>query len=169
MSGALLLLAGAIFCRSYFSTQIGLDQMLLPQLAMGVALPFFFVPIVTTSLQFVPEAETSSAASVMNFMRTLAAAIATSIVVFTWSRETITKHAGLVEFQSQSMRALQGLARHGFSPGAALQTLDTLTWQQGMVLAANDVFSYLSLILVVAAAGIWLIPKSMPAQSPAFH
>jgi DHA2 family multidrug resistance protein len=169
MSGALLILAGAIFWRSFFATTIGLDQLLVPQLAIGVALPFFFVPIVITSLQFVPQSETSSASSIINFLRTLAAAIATAVVVFKWSRGTVAKHATLVEFQSHSEQFIRRLAHNGFSHGAALQTLDVLTWQQGMVLAVDDVFTDLSLILVLAAAGIWLIPKLVPARGPILH
>jgi DHA2 family multidrug resistance protein len=169
MSGALLILAGAIFWRSYFATTIGLDQLRVPQLAIGLALPFFFVPIMTTSLRFVPQSENSSASSIINFLRTLAAAIATAVVVFKWSRETVAKHATLVEFQSHSEQYIQRLAHNGFSRGAALQTLDALTWQQGMVLAVNDVFTDLSLILVLTAAGIWLIPKFAPAHGPFSH
>jgi DHA2 family multidrug resistance protein len=164
MSGALLVLAGAIFWRSYFATTIGLDQLRLPQLAIGVALPFFFVPIMTTSLQFVPQSETSSASSIINFLRTLAAAIATAVVVFKWNRETVTKHATLAEFQSHSEQYIQRLAHNGLSHGAALQTLDALTWQQGMVLAVDDVFTDIGLILVLTSAGIWLIPKLAPAR-----
>jgi DHA2 family multidrug resistance protein len=160
MSGALLILAGAIFCRSFFATTIGLDQMRIPQLAIGVALPFFFVPIVTTALQFVPRSETSSASSIINFLRTLAAAIATAVVVFRWSRETVAMHATLVEFQSHSEQYIKRLTSNGFTHGAALQSLDALTWQQGMVLAVDDVFTDLSLILVLTAAGIWLAPRA---------
>jgi DHA2 family multidrug resistance protein len=169
MSGALLVLAAAIFSRSNFATTIGMDQLRLPQLAIGVALPFFFVPIVTTSLQFAPQSETSSASSIINFLRTLAAAIATAAVVSKWSRETVAKHAALVEFQSHSEQFIRRLAQNGFSHEAALQTLDTLTWQQAMVLAANDVFVYLSFILVLTSAGIWLLPKLAPARGPMLH
>jgi len=169
MSGALLLLAGAIFWRSYFATTIGLNEMLVPQLAIGIALPFFFVPIVITSLQFVLQSETSAASSIINFLRTLAAAIATAVVVFKWSRMTVAKHATLVEFQSHSAQYIQRLVHSGFSHGAALETLDALTWQQGMVLAVDDVFTDLSLILVLTSAGIWLLPKLAPARGPILH
>jgi DHA2 family multidrug resistance protein len=166
MSGALLVLAGAIFCRSNFATTIGLDQMRAPQLAIGLALPFFFVPIMTTSLRFVPQSETSSASSIINFLRTLAAAIATAVVVFRWSRKTVAMHARLAEFQSQSGQYLRRLAHIGVPHGAALRDLDAVTWQQGMVLAVDDVFTELSLILVLTAAAIWLIPRLSPAGGP---
>jgi DHA2 family multidrug resistance protein len=169
MSGGLLILAGAIFCRSFFATTIGLDQMRGPQLAIGVALPFFFVPIMTTSLQFVSRSETSSASSILNFLRTLAAAIATAVVVFKWSRKTVAMHATLVEFQPHSEQYINRLANNGFSHGAALQTLDALTWQQGMVLAVDDVFTDLSLILIFTAAGIWLIPRLAPTHGSFSH
>jgi DHA2 family multidrug resistance protein len=169
MSGALLILAAAIFSRSYFATTIGLDQLRLPQLAIGVALPFFFVPIITTSLQFAPPSETSSASSIINFLRTLAAAIATAVVVSKWSRDTIAKHATLVEFHSRSEQYFHRLAEHGLSRLAALHTLDALTWQQAMVLAVNDEFARLSLIFLATAAGVWLLPKLSPGNGAIIH
>jgi MFS transporter, DHA2 family, multidrug resistance protein len=167
MSGALLVLAGAILWRSNFATMIGPDQMQLPQLAIGVALPFFFVPVMTTSLQFVPQSETSSASAIINFLRTLAGGIATAVVVFKWNRETVSNHAMLTEFQTQSGQYFSHLASRGFSRSAALQMLDTLTLQQGMVLAVDNVFADLGLILLLSAAGIWLIPKLALATRPA--
>jgi DHA2 family multidrug resistance protein len=162
MSGALIVLAASIFSRSEFATTIGLDQMYLPQFAIGIALPFFFVPIMTTSLQFVPDSETSSASSIINFVRTIATALATALVVSRWSRITIVKHATLAEFQAQSGEYFRALAHSGISRATALQTLDGLTWQQSMVLAVNDVFTDLSLILLLTSIGIWLIPKLSP-------
>jgi DHA2 family multidrug resistance protein len=169
MSAALMVLAAAIFSRSNFATTIGLEQFRLPQLAIGIALPFFFVPIVTTSLLFAPRTETAAASSIINFLRTLAAAIATAAVVSTWSRETITKHAALVEFQSNSGSYIRRMTQNGLSHGGALQTLDALSWQQAMVLAVNDVFIFLSLILVLTAAGIWLLPRLAPSHGPVLH
>lgn len=169
MSGALLILAVAIFSRSYFATTVGLDQLRLPQLAIGVALPFFFVPIVTTSLQFAPQSETSSASSILNFLRTLAAAIATAAIVSKWSQDTVVKHATLAEFHSRSEQYIQRMAQQGLSKELALHTLDALTWQQAMVLAVNDEFTYLGLILVCTAAGIWLFPKLSPGRGPFMH
>jgi DHA2 family multidrug resistance protein len=169
MSGALLILAAAIFSRSHLATTFGLDQLRLPQLAIGLALPFFFVPIVTTSLQFAPQSEISSASSILNFLRTLSAAVATAAIVSKWSRDTIAKHATLVEFHSRSEQYFQRMAHQGLPKEAALQTLDALTWQQGMVLAVNDEFASLSLILVLTAAGVWLLPKLSPGRGPIFH
>jgi DHA2 family multidrug resistance protein len=117
----------------------------------------------------VPASETSSASSIINFLRTLAIAIATAVIVSRWSRATVSQHATLVEFQSRSGQFIQRLAHNGFSHGAALQTLDAMTWQQAMVLAVDDVFTALSLILVLAAMGIWLIPKLAPTRGALLH
>jgi DHA2 family multidrug resistance protein len=169
MSGALLVLAMALFARSQFATTMGLDQFRISQLSIGLALPFFFVPIVTTSLQFAPAMETPSASSIINFLRTLAIAIATAAVVSSWSRETTIKHATLAEFQSLSRNFIQHLARQGFSNEAALRTLDATTWQQAMVLAANDLFMLLGFIFVLTSASVWLLPKLAQTDRPFLH
>jgi DHA2 family multidrug resistance protein len=169
MSGALLVLATALFARSQFATTMGLEQFRISQLSIGLALPFFFVPIITTSLQFAPAMETSSASSIVNFLRTLAIAIATAVVVSSWSRGTTIKHATLAEFQSHSRNFIEHLARQGFSKDAALRTLDAITWQQAMVLAANDVFLVLGFVFVLTAASVWLLPKVSQTDRPFVH
>jgi len=63
-------------------------------------LPFFFVPVTTLALASVEEHETASAAGLMNFIRTLSGAVATSIVTTGWENKTQHMHAelsGMVE------------------------------------------------------------------------
>jgi DHA2 family multidrug resistance protein len=169
MSCALLILAAAIFSRSKFATTMGMDQFMFPQLAIGAALPFFFVPIITISLQYVPEREISSASSIVNFLRTLAIAIATAAVVSIWSRITTQKHALLAEHYNYSDQFIFRAIQNGLSQAEGLKTLDALTWQQAMVLAVGDVFTYLSLVLSVTAIGVWWLPKLATGYRPVAH
>jgi len=169
MSGALLVLAIAVFARSKFATTMGMDQFLVSQLAIGAALPFFFVPIMTLSLQFVPEREVSSASSIVNFLRTLAIAIATAAVVSIWSHKTTQKHALLAEYHGYSGQFVFRAIQNGLSQEAGLKTLDILTWQQAMVLAVGDVFADLSVLLLLTAIGVWFLPKTPPGFSSLAH
>jgi DHA2 family multidrug resistance protein len=159
MSSGLMILSGAIFCRSGFATTIGFNQMILPQLAMGIGLPLFFVPLMTLSLKAVQKNEMASASGVINFLRTIAAAIATSIVVATWNDQSIVAHARLASVLRAPDASLSRLESAGLSGGQAVQALDITIWHQAMVLAANNIAIGLSVIIALTAIGIWTMPK----------
>ena len=55
-----------------------IEKMILPQLAMGIGIPLFFVPLMTISMTSVTPGETAAASGLINFLRTIAGAIATA-------------------------------------------------------------------------------------------
>ncbi|MDI1295597.1 MAG: DHA2 family efflux MFS transporter permease subunit, partial [bacterium] len=55
-----------------------------PQFIQGFAMPFFMIPLTTLTLGSVRPDETASAAGLQNFLRTMAIAIATSLVLTGW-------------------------------------------------------------------------------------
>lgn len=159
MATGLFILAASIFWRSGFSTAIAFNNMVWPQLLMGLGLPLFFVPLMTVSLQAVNLEETASASGIINFVRTIAGAVATSMVVSVWSNTTIQSHARLVATihppEGSSRGKLHALASLS---SQALQWLDTAAWQQSMVLAANIISVGLALVLMCSAAAVFLSP-----------
>jgi DHA2 family multidrug resistance protein len=159
MSSGLAILAGAIFCRSGFAVNVGFGQMIVPQLAMGVGISFFFVPLMTLSLKAVQPGETAAASGVINFVRTIAAAIATAIVVAVWNGQTRIAHASIAGILKAPDALLRQLEQTGLSAAQATQSLDGLAWNQSMMLAANSVSVGLSVVLAIAAACIWLMPR----------
>jgi DHA2 family multidrug resistance protein len=162
MSSGLAILAGAIFSRSGFAVTVGFRQMLIPQLAMGVGISFFFVPLMTLSLKAVQPSETAAASGVINFVRTIAAAIATAMVVSIWNGQTRIAHASVVGILKAPDAFLGQLERSGLSASQATQSLDVMTWNQSMMLAANSVSIGLSAVLALTAACVWLMPRPKP-------
>ena len=57
--------------------------------------PFFFVPLTALALGSVEEVQTAFGAGLMNFLRTLSGAIATSIVTTFWENDSSAEHAEL--------------------------------------------------------------------------
>jgi len=163
MSLGLAIISGAIFCRSDFATTIGFNQMIVPQLAMGIGLPLFFVPLMTLSLRAVHSNEMASASGIINFLRTIAAAIATAIVVATWNSKTIVAHAKFASALNSPDASLSAMKGLGLSGAQAVQSLDAMIWHQAMVLAANNIAVGLSAVVGITAIGIWLMPS--PGQS----
>ena len=165
MSLGLAILSGAIFCRSEFAVSVGLRQMIGPQLAMGLGIPFFFVPLMTLSLKAVLPDETASASGVINFVRTVAAAIATALVVSVWNAQTRITHALLAGVLKRPETTLHQLESTGLSAAQATQSLDLMTGNQSMMLATNSVSAGLSAVLAIAAVGIWLMPRGKALDS----
>jgi DHA2 family multidrug resistance protein len=159
MSAGLGILALAIFDRSFFALNIGFNQMVLPQLAMGLGIPLFFVPLMTISVTAVKANETASASGIINFLRTLAGAAATAMVVSAWNSDQARTRFTLVGRLQHTDAALQSLQNQGQSPDQALQALDGAVQSQSLMLATNHMAVLLALVLALTALSIWLMPR----------
>ena len=135
-------------------------QISIPLLFMGIGLPFFFVPVTTIALASVDEHETASAAGLMNFLRTLAGAFATSIVKTAWESGAQVKHAelaGLVDGSGETTRSLLG---SGMDMESVRSVLDGMTQGQSVMLATNEIMAACALAFCAAALLIWLAPRA---------
>lgn len=141
----------------------------IPMLLMGIGLPLYFVPLTGLALASVEEGETDAAAGLMNFLRTLAGAFATSLVTTSWEDFAKLNRAELSNIANlqHGMRALQGT---GTPPEVARGILDWLVESQSVMLATNRILLVLSVILFIAATTIWLAPKpNRVADTSAVH
>ena len=159
MSSGLAILAAVIFWRTGFATNIGFNQMILPQLAMGLGIPLFFVPLMTLSMAAVKPSETASASGLINFLRTIPSAIATALVVSAWNTATRETRVDVVGNLRHSQDVLAGIQSSGHSHAEAVRVLDAMVQQQSLMLSTNHMSLVLSVIIAIAAVGIWLIPR----------
>jgi DHA2 family multidrug resistance protein len=170
MSVGLAILAGAILVRTGFASNMTFGQMIGPQLAMGFGMPLFFVPLMTLSMGAVEEGETASAAGLVNFIRTTAGAIGTAIVTAAWSSQAAVSRVDLVSTLNQPGRVLAQLQQSGMKPDQSLTSLDQIVQQQAVMLATNNLFFVVGVIIAVTAVGVWLMPKPTgPVQLMAGH
>jgi DHA2 family multidrug resistance protein len=114
---------------------------------MGLGMPFFFVPITVLALGSVDEPETASAAGLMNFLRTLSGAVATSIVQTMWEDHTSMRHADLVGTLDRTGEAARSLADSGMTPDMVNSTLDRMLQSQSVMLATNEIMTLVALRL----------------------
>ena len=152
-------LGGVLALRTFATTDMTFWQISGPLLAMGLGLPFFFVPITTLALASVEEHETASAAGLMNFLRTLSGAVATSVVTTSWESKTQVMHAELSGMVDRSGEVAHTLAAGGMNAEQTRQALDNLTTSQSVMLSTNEIMSYVSLAFFLAAMLIWLAPR----------
>jgi DHA2 family multidrug resistance protein len=150
---------GVLAFRTIGTTDMSFWQISGPLLAMGLGLPFFFVPVTTIALASVDENETASAAGLMNFLRTLAGAVATSIVNTSWENGAQEKHAQLAGLADPTGETLRTLGAAGINGEQSLDVLDRMVQGQSVMIATNELMMYASLAFLFSAMLIWLAPR----------
>ncbi len=155
----LVWLGGVLAIRTFATTDMSFWQISGPLLAMGLGLPFFFVPVTTLALASVEEHETAAAAGLMNFLRTLSGAVATSVVQTSWESKTQVMHAELAPVVDRYGEVSHTLAASGMNSEQTLQALDNMTQSQAVMLSTNEIMSFVSLAFFLSALLIWAAPK----------
>jgi MFS transporter, DHA2 family, multidrug resistance protein len=146
--------------RSTFTTDIDFMQIVWPQLIQGFAIPLFFIPLTIVALSSVDQRETTSAAGLLTFMRSTAAAFATSITTTQWEDVSVARRVDLAGSLNGSSALLDTLTQAGSTAAQALRQLDALVQTQAVMLATDRVFFVSSFVFVLAAGAIWLAPKT---------
>jgi len=147
---AFMVFALVLWMRSHFNTQADFKTIMIPTIIQGVAMAFFFIPLVTITLSGIPPEKIPAASGLSNFVRITAGSFGTSIATTIWQDRAAMHHAQISEYVNQGSTAansaLNGLAGAGLTPEQALGTINRLADQQAYMLAANDVF-YVSAVI----------------------
>jgi MFS transporter, DHA2 family, multidrug resistance protein len=155
----LLWLALVLVWRTVATTDVTYWQISRPLIMMGLGLPFFFVPLTALALGSVDEPETASAAGLMNFLRTLSGAVATSVVTTMWEDKTNVMHAELAGLVDSTGDTARTLANSGMSMDGIRETLDRITQSQSVMLATNEIMGLVAVAFAIAACFVWLAPR----------
>jgi DHA2 family multidrug resistance protein len=122
-------------------------------------MPFFFIPTTQLALSSVLPSETASAAGLQNFLRTMAAAVGTSLVTTGWDNAITRNRMDLAGRLNDPNGVAAGLTAHGLSPAQALGQVDLLTQGQAVMRATDQMFLLTTLAFIVSAAVVWFSPK----------
>jgi len=145
--------------RSTFTTDVDFLQIVWPQLVQGFAIPLFFIPLTIVALSSVDQRETTSAAGLLTFMRSTAAAFATSITTTQWENVSVARRVDLSGSLNGGSALVDTLTQAGSTAGQALRQLDALVQTQAVMLATDRVFFVSAFVFLLAAGAIWLAPK----------
>ena len=160
MSFGLLVVAADMFWRTTFNTDITFWRLAPAQMALGFGMPLFFIPLMSLAMAAVQPSETADAAGMLSFLRTMSGAFSTAIITFSWRERTVHDRVELMNALGPTSDHSLSLFRHaGQSAGQALMSLSNMIDTQATMLATNNVFSTVSLVLLGVAAGVWLMPK----------
>lgn len=161
---AFLVFALVLWMRSNFNTQADFMTILIPTLIQGVAMAFFFIPLVTLTLSGIAPERIPAASGLSNFARITAGSFGTSIATTVWQDRAAMHHAHLGEAvnagSTSTTSALSGLLNAGLSPDQALASINRLVDQQAYMLAASDVF-YASALIFLALIPVVFLAKNI--------
>lgn len=152
--------------RTVANTDMAFWDIAIPLAVMGFALPLFFIPTTTIALGSVGEREMDSAAGLMNFLRTLSGAAATSIVTTVWANQTTRNHAELVGAIDPHRSVRTMLEQGGMASDAVNQAIDYLLTIQSGMLSTNQVMTGIAVMFIAAAGIIWLAPRPTRSIEP---
>jgi len=154
---------------SFWTSGTPFWHLALPMFLLGFGMPFMMIPLTQIPLQTVPSRETANAAGLQSFMRTMATAISTSIVMTLWSDSERVKQTGLAG-QLNPEDAMASLATLGFSNEQALLLIHRMVQNEATTLAVNYTFQVSGFLLLASAALIWLMPRvRLGDASPSGH
>lgn len=140
------------------NTDMGFWDVALPFLFMGIGLPLLVVAVNALSLSSVDPNELDSAAGLLNFTRTLAGAIATSLTTTAWENAMKVNRAELTSV-SDTVQGLAVMHAHGAPTELSRGVMDLVVQGQSVMLATNNVLAMLAGVFFVATLCIWFAPK----------
>jgi DHA2 family multidrug resistance protein len=157
---AFLVFALVLWMRSRFNTQADFATILVPTVIQGVAMAFFFIPLMTITMSGLTPDRIPAASGLTNFVRITAGAMGTSISTTLWESRAALHHAQLAENIAAGNGAVQstlsGLGAAGLSPEQALAQINQMVTQQAFMLAANDIFWLSAMLFIALVPLVWL-------------
>jgi DHA2 family multidrug resistance protein len=149
-----------LWMRSQFSTQADFWTIMIPTVIQGVAMAFFFIPLVTITLSGLPPDKIPAASGLTNFARITAGAFGTSIATTMWEDRASLHHAQLAEAVNggsvAAQSAIGGLGGSGLSHDQVLGAINNLVNQQAFTLAADDIFYVSAAMFILLIPLVWL-------------
>ncbi len=147
-----------LWMRSGFNTSADVTTLMIPTLVQGIAMAFFFVPLVALTLSGISPDRIPAASGLSNFARITAGAFGTSITTTLWENWATEHHAQLVESITNASisttHTLNQLTVLGMNREQSLTYVNRLVDQQAFMRSANDIFAasavlFLGLILII--------------------
>lgn len=157
---AFIVFGVVLWMRSRFNTQADFATLMVPTIIQGVAMAFFFIPLMTITLSGLEPDRIPAASGLTNFVRITAGAMGTSICTTLWESRAALHHAQLAEAVSAGSPVVQatlsGLSAAGLTHEQALAQMNRLVDQQAFMLAANDIFYLSAALFLVLIPLVWL-------------
>jgi DHA2 family multidrug resistance protein len=165
-----------LWMRSWFNTDADFITILVPTIIQGIAMAFFFTPLVSLTLSGLPPERIAAASGLSNFARITAGAVGASLATTMWENRQTLHHAQLAEAinvaSPGAMNAVARMQAQGFSTEQAYAVINRLIDQQAAMLGANDLFRVSAILFLLLIPVIWLarpVRSSAPVDAGGAH
>ncbi len=148
-----------VLWRSVATSDMSYWVICIPLFFMGVGMPMYYVPLTGLAMGSVNEEETASAAGLMNFVRTISGAIATSLVTTSWQNRSIIAHAKLADIADPTGQVASMLPS-GSNGQMVREMLNNLVTRESLMLATNGLMTMIAAVFIIASIAIVLAPKA---------
>jgi DHA2 family multidrug resistance protein len=156
-------LAFVTLMRAGATSQMDFWQIGFWALIIGIGVPMFFLPLNMVGIGSVDADETASAAGLLNFTRTMAGAVATSLVNTIWENNATRNQAELAGALNDPEATMALMQATGLTHDQSLQALTQQVQGQAVMMGTNQLMTLCALAFVMAAFTIWLAPKPRAA------
>jgi DHA2 family multidrug resistance protein len=155
----LLWMAFVAILESHWTSGADYWSLAIPQMLLGLGIPFFIVPLTTIALGAVEPGETASAAGVMSFLRTIAGAVGISVSTTLYNNNAIVARSEIVS-NLNSDQTSSSLQAAGFSMEQVRGAIEQMAVQESYATAITQILQLSAVVFVAAAMVIWLAPRS---------
>jgi DHA2 family multidrug resistance protein len=168
MAGGLLTMGWALYTMSAWTPDVTQRQMMLTLILQGFSIGFVFNPMTVMAFITLPAQFRGHATSLQALGRNIGQAIGVSVTSFTLTRSIQANHADIAAGITPFDRVLQGndsvqhLLNPGTAQGAAL--LDRMIGQQAQIIAYNNDFRLMTLVVVPPLILLLFMRRNQPPQ-----
>ena len=156
---------------------IGMGDIIIPNVIMGLGMGFVFVPLSTTAMASLPVEKMGNAAGIYNLMRNIGGGVGISVVTTMLSRGAQANQAHLAAHTSQYdpvfrqyaaglTESLKGHVPIGSEHQSALATIYKMMVEQATLLSFIDIFRWLAVVCALCITGVFILRKSGRSAGP---
>ncbi|MEQ1963790.1 DHA2 family efflux MFS transporter permease subunit [Xenorhabdus khoisanae] len=149
------------FWRAYtFERSMDFAAAAWPQFMQGFAIACLIMPLNAIILSDIKPDKIASAVSLFNFLRTLATSVGTSITTTIWSNRESVHHVQLTQAVSPynpiATQAYENMQQFGLSHAQISSKLAHEITNQGLIIAANEIYWLFAFLFLIMLLLIWL-------------
>jgi DHA2 family multidrug resistance protein len=170
------LFALSSFVNADLTHDVGVNELIVPQVIRAVAFPFFAVPLFQLAIGGLSLRDTADAASLSNICRNLGGSIGIALLsTVTQSREQVhfaaiaervTANAGATASRIDQLAAVFA-QRTGDAATAPIQAVARIAGEmhrEATVMAYSDAFMTLGILLLLSIPAVFLLPNADPSD-----
>jgi DHA2 family multidrug resistance protein len=174
----LALFGGSCVMNAFMDASTGYDQLIVTQVIRAIGQPFVMLTLSNFAMQGVAPKDMSSASSLFNMTRNLGGSIGIALLATALTNrehfhsarigESVSSYA--LPTQQRLDQLTQAFIAGGIDPAGAadkaLRVVDNLVRRESYVMAYNDGFLIVGLVLLGSIAAVWLADKVKSPGGP---